>query len=131
MSMLDLAYPCTDPVNKVSVVRNHQNRTFVAFKMLFKPHNGVKIKVVCRLVKDKKIRLFQQKLCKSKPCFFAAGKCIHYLRCVRSTKSHTAEHLLYPYVYAVSVPGFKICVQLRILMADPFKFLALGCKHLS
>ena len=69
----------TDTVQKITVVRHHQNTNVRARKISFQPFSHFQIQVVGRLVKDDQFGIGDQYVCQSHPFQLPTGKRFHLL----------------------------------------------------
>ena len=68
-----------DSIKEVTVVTYNQHSVFKVCKIIFKPHHGVKVKVVGRLVEKKVVRISEQSLRKHDTHFLFTAELSHYL----------------------------------------------------
>ena len=71
---VEFQYPACNVIQKVAVVGNGDNRSFVLLQVPFEPRDRFGIQMVCRLVQKQNIGLLQQKPAQGDAPFFSAGE---------------------------------------------------------
>ena len=92
--MVDLDNLRADPVEKVTVVRDHQQRQFRPREILFQPACHLQVEMVCRLVEDQQVRFRNQRIGQRDPFGLAAREIFCLL--VESGDVQPRENLLDP-----------------------------------
>ena len=104
---------------------DHQHRTGVTLEVIFQPFHGGKIQVVGGLVQNEDVRLFQQQLCQTQSCQFAAGEHRNVLLPCILRKAHAGQHLFDVHVHVVAVGGVHDVLQ-GIVLRQQVGILRLG-----
>ena len=116
---------CTDIIEEIAVVADHQHRTGVALEVIFQPFHGGKVQVVGGLVQNEDIGLFQQQLCQAQPRQLAAGEhCNVLLPCILC-KTHAGQHLFDIHVHVVAIGGVHDILQ-GIVLCQQVGVIGLG-----
>ena len=74
LAAVELEYPARDIIEKITVVRDGDDRPLVFLQMLFEPRDGFGIEMIGRLVKQQNIGFLQQQAAQRDAPFFTAAK---------------------------------------------------------
>ena len=91
---------CTNLIQKISVVAYYDDCIFEVDKELLKPADSVQIKVVCRLIQKKNVRITEQCLCKEHLDLDAVLQLAHHFVMILCTYTKTVKECL----------GISLCV---------------------
>ena len=106
---------CTDIIEEIAVVADHQHRAGVALEVIFQPFHGGKVQVVGGLVQNEHIRLFQQQLRQTQPRQLAAGEHRNVLLPCILHKAHAGQHLFDVHIHVVAVGSIYDVLQSIVL----------------
>ncbi len=112
--VLHLPYLAAEPVQKVPVVGDHQQRPLVGGQILLQPAQGLKVQVVGGLVQYQEAGLFQQQLGDGQPGLLPAAEFVDALFVPVGGEAHTSEDGVDLYLGLVSVPGQEGVLQFFI-----------------
>ena len=105
--IFQLGDPCADVIEKISVVGYDQYGTVVVIQMIFQPAHHLKVKMVCRLVQQHYVRLFQQDARNGDPCSLSAAALADGLIKLLRLKPKSAQNALYIAFVSVAAPLLK------------------------
>ena len=114
-AVLYLPYFCAKLIQKVPVVRDHQQRTLIAAQVILQPVKGGKIQVVGRLVQNQQVWRFQKQLGDGKPGLFPAGKLVDLFIKSMLRKAHTGQHCFDLYLCLIAVAGNESIFRQAVL----------------
>ena len=72
--MFNFANAGSQFIQKVAVVRDNQQGTFIGLQVIFQPHNGLKVQMVGWFIQDQQIGFLQQKFGNGKTGLFSAAE---------------------------------------------------------
>ena len=105
--MFDLAYGRAETVEEVTIVRHDEYSAAIGAEIVFKPHDSLEVEVVGRLIENKQIRLFKEKLSDTETCFFASAEAGNGAFEFIFAESHTVEYHSYFHISIIAVVGFE------------------------
>ena len=107
LSIVQLDDAGHDAVKKIPVVGDGQDGSPEFFNIALEPFDRVHIQMVCRLVEQQDIRLFQQQPRQIHARLFAAGKAVKVLLPLRGGDAETVADLVGLHIRLIAAAGLK------------------------
>ena len=127
--LVDLHNLCDDPVQKIPVVGDDDDRALVVHKEGFQPGDGIHVQMVGWLVQHDDIRAGEQKFSKRDSCLLTAGQCIYFFCKIFFFKSQTFQDsgdLAFP---GIAVLLFKLMAESGVAVHQLCEGISGGMFH--
>ena len=117
LAAIELENPTGDVIQKISVMRNRDDRSRIALQVMFQPRHRLGVEVIGRLVEQKNVGFLQEQPAQRNAATFAAGQYLH--RRVRRRAAQRIHRHLQP---RIEIPG--------VLMVELLLHLSLALEQI-
>ena len=107
MAVGNLNDPVCHLIDKIPVVGNGQHRSFEGVDILLQPFHAPQIQVVCGLIQQQNVRLFQQQPGKVHPGLFPAGEAGKFLASLFGRNAQAVADLVHLHIHVVAAAGLE------------------------